>query len=497
MHPMATAPSQPGTPSLLPGPDCDRIARLASSFFNAPMAAIRLIESGGNRLLASHGMAGAESADEPFCPETIRGRDPLVVPDASLDPRFAHCAPVCAGPRIRFYAGIPLFLAPEAPAGALAVMDTRPRSRFSAGHREALRDFAALAVRELTGAAAASSGPALNNSHWLDSIAGALPAMVWLTDTAGHCTLLNRFPWDPPGDWHNVIPTEESETDSKDDLAFECRIQGRDGKDRWILEQARPRFQADGSFAGYIGLCLDITDRKRAEIELLASREQLRRLAAHVESAREQERIRIAREIHDELGQVLTVLKMDTEDVQARYRTSVPRPLKEIMGRMAAIVDNLDLTIGTVRRIASELRPGVLDHLGIAAAIEWQIQQFESHTGVRFETVGLPEELPLNAHQSTAVFRIFQEILTNIARHAAASEAKVEVNVDAAKLTLRVTDNGKGFDRLRLSDPKALGLLGMRERALLLGGAIEIESRAGAGTTVTLEIPLAGPAAAL
>src|SRR6266542_5685503 len=105
--------------------------------------------------------------------------------------------------------------------------------------------------------------------------------MVWLTDTAGHCTLLNRFPWDPSGgqgaggescDWHNMIPPDESDADIKNDLAYECRIQGRDGKDRWILEQARPRFHPDGSFAGYIGLCLDITDRKRAEMELLAAR---------------------------------------------------------------------------------------------------------------------------------------------------------------------------------------------------------------------------------
>ena len=137
----------------------------------------------------------------------------------------------------------------------------------------------------------------------------------------------------------------------------------------------------------------------------------------------------------------------------------------------------------------------LLDRLGLIAAIEWQIQEFEAHTGVRCRIIGLPDDLPLDGPQSTAVFRIFQEILTNIGRHAAATAVKVTVNVEAARLTLRVSDNGKGFDKLRLSDPKALGLLGMRERALLLGGSIEIQSRAGAGTTVILEIPLAGAAA--
>ena len=476
-------------------PEFDRILCLAARYFRAPMAAIRLMEAGRVRTVARHGIAAGDiSRDSSLCAQAVLRGEPLVIPDVTLDARFAASPLVLGRSAVRFYAGAPLLISGRA-MGTLEVMDRRSRRRLSRLQLDALRDFAALAAHSIPGNAIVPQGAAADSSEWLDGIAGALPAMVWLTDTSGHCTLLNRFPWDPSGpDWHNVIPPEESDPDSKSDLAFECRIQGRDGKDRWILEQARPRFHADGSFAGYIGLCLDITDRKRAEVELLESREHLRQLAAHVESAREQERIRISREIHDELGQVLTVLKMDLEAVQARYRASVPRPLKDIMRRITAMVTNLDVTIGTVRRIASELRPGVLDHLGIAAAIEWQVQQFGAHTGIRCHADGLREDLPLNEHQSTAVFRIFQEILTNIGRHAAATAVTVEVALDTAKLTLRVSDNGKGFDKLRLSDPKALGLLGMRERALLLGGAIDIQSRPGAGTTVTLEIPLAGHA---
>ena len=229
--------------------------------------------------------------------------------------------------------------------------------------------------------------------------------------------------------------------------------------------------------------------------ELIASREQLRQLAAHVESAREEERIRIAREIHDELGQVLTVLKMDLEAVQARYHGSVPEPLKEISQRFAAMVANLDLTMER----CGGLRPSSVR----ACSITWgspshRVAGAEVRTahGNPLRGSGASGRAGLNEHQSTAVFRIFQEILTNIVRHAAATAVNVEVEFYADGLLLRVSDNGRGFDKLHLSDPKALGLLGMRERALLLGGAIDIQSSTGAGTTVTLWIPLPGAAAA-
>ena len=223
---------------------------------------------------------------------------------------------------------------------------------------------------------------------------------------------------------------------------------------------------------------------------LQPTRGSVRVASADQERVRERERARIARELHDQLGQALTGLKIDLAQLGS---DAIPERDDSTCGRLQASVDEL---IATVRRIASELRPHLLDDLGLLAALEFQAQDFVRRTGVkcRFRCRGIPGSL--DTDRSTALFRIFQEILTNVGRHAAATKVKVEVDLDAANFTLRVSDNGKGFDKLRLADPKALGLLGMRERALLLGGAIEIESRTGAGTVVTLKIPLAGTAAA-
>ena len=150
-----------------------------------------------------------------------------------------------------------------------------------------------------------------------------------------------------------------------------------------------------------------------------------------------------------------------------------------------------ELTINTVRRISAELRPSVLDHLGLSAALQWQIDEFRSRTGIQCLCRGLRRDLRLDAGQSTAVFRIFQEVLTNILRHAFASAMTVDLRLQSGWLTLRVADNGKGLDPKSLSDPLSLGLLGMRERALLLGGEVRFSARRGGGTVVTLRIPTA------
>lgn len=233
------------------------------------------------------------------------------------------------------------------------------------------------------------------------------------------------------------------------------------------------------------GLC-DLAVLVQQEIERRGSSP-----VEHLEAVREGERIRIAREIHDELGQLLSVLKLDLDGIERRYCQSVSQPSEDMVRRLAAMREYMKQGITAVHRISSELRPGVLDHLGIAAAISWQVDEFRWRTGIACETRGLPEHLPLDAQQSTGVFRILQEILTNIVRHAQATLVTLEIKMEGGWFTLRVADNGKGFDWASLADPQALGLLGMRERALLLRGGIDFDSYPGKGTAVTLRVPAA------
>jgi signal transduction histidine kinase len=234
-------------------------------------------------------------------------------------------------------------------------------------------------------------------------------------------------------------------------------------------------------------------DAKRAEEELRGSREQLRQLAAHLQSVREEERTRISREIHDGLGQALTGLKMDLSWL-IRKRDENHNSLSQdsLREKTKSLLDVVDSIIQTVRTISTELRPGVLDYLGLAAAIEWQVHEFQKRTATECELSLPTEEIPIDATCSTAMFRIFQETLTNIARHAQATKVKINLEEKDNSAILEVADNGRGIRQSNLSDPKSLGLLGIRERALLLGGEVSIRRNDGEGTTVSVRIPLRG-----
>ena len=225
--------------------------------------------------------------------------------------------------------------------------------------------------------------------------------------------------------------------------------------------------------------------RVQAETELSYSYEQLRALAARLEDVREEERTEIARELHDQLGQALTALKYDLALLTARLGDKDAALARDGKG----IAAQMDALVKTVRRIATDLRPGVLDNLGLAASIEWQAGEFQKRMGIPC-TVDAPEQrLPLTRTQKTALFRIFQETLTNIARHAQAQHVHVELATANSGVTLRVTDDGRGIQRAEIARTRSLGLLGMRERAELLGGAFDIRSAPGQGTTVTVSIP--------
>jgi PAS domain S-box-containing protein len=230
----------------------------------------------------------------------------------------------------------------------------------------------------------------------------------------------------------------------------------------------------------------EIAERKRIEEQHKISLQQLRALAARLQSVREEERTLIAREIHDELGQACTAIKMDLALI-GRKATKRQDRLRAKVASAIQLVDNM---IGSLRRIAFELRPRMLDNLGLAAAMEWQAQEFESRTGIRC-SIRLPREgIALDAERSTAIFRIFQESLTNVVRHAQATRVQARLETSANQLVFQVHDNGRGFDLDEAWARRSLGLVGMRERAVLLNGEFQVEGAPGRGTTLTLRIPL-------
>jgi PAS domain S-box-containing protein len=234
-----------------------------------------------------------------------------------------------------------------------------------------------------------------------------------------------------------------------------------------------------------LDIVIDITDRKRDEAALRRSRQDLRNLAARLQTVREEERARIARELHDELGQALTGLKMDLAWIKGR----ISRPQADLAERLQSVIGRVDGTVDQVRRIATELRPGVLDLLGLVAAIEWQAQEFGQRTGVTAELDIHADQTEVEGTRATTVFRILQEALTNVARHARASRVRIGYSQTADEIKLEVADNGRGISPDELAGSNSLGLVGIRERAIACGGDLEIQGRPGAGTTVRLRIP--------
>jgi len=276
---------------------------------------------------------------------------------------------------------------------------------------------------------------------------------------------------------------------------IEYRLCHADGSIRWVRDRGFPIRDKSGVLCSIGGVAEDITDRKQAEERLKASSEQLRALSASLQSTREQEAKRIAQQIHDELGGILTGLRWELEALEKMIQQPAdPGRLKAMQDKLGAMVGLTDTTINVVRRIASELRPSILDDLGLVEAVEWQTQQFQARTGIECRCDCSLQSIPLDNPQCTAVFRIVQEALTNILRHAQATEVAVAMKEVDGILELRVSDNGRGITPAEMSNNKSLGLLGMRENAHLIGGRVDIVGLRGSGTTVHVRVPLRGGA---
>lgn len=230
----------------------------------------------------------------------------------------------------------------------------------------------------------------------------------------------------------------------------------------------------------------DVTAEKKAQEDLKRSREELRNLSTHLQFVREEESTRVARKIHDELGQSLTALQMDLSWLMSHLSAGD----KGIRDKTRSMSDLVDATIESVHNISTELRPSLLDDLGLPAAIEWQAADFQKRSGIRCQAHIVGPKSVIDKELATAVFRILQETLTNIARHARATLCKVSLTENEKELCLEVTDNGVGITQWQVDDPRSFGMIGMRERAHLWGGTVHVRNAKPSGTTVRVLIPL-------
>jgi PAS domain S-box-containing protein len=256
---------------------------------------------------------------------------------------------------------------------------------------------------------------------------------------------------------------------------------------RWALQWGK-RDQAPR----ILEINTDITERKRGEESLVLQREQLRALAERLQWVREEDRKQVARDLHDQIGQILTAIKMD----MMWMTRHLPESETVVLARLKESIQLINDGVKAVRAICSGLRPGVLDDLGLAAAIEWQASEFASRNGVLCQVTVPPVDLHLDGDRATATFRIFQECLTNVIRHAQAKSVRVDLCQEEESILLVVEDDGIGFCESGFSNSLgSLGLLGMKERAQFCGGDVQISSSPGKGTTVTVRVPVDTPRA--
>lgn len=279
---------------------------------------------------------------------------------------------------------------------------------------------------------------------------------------------------------HNFLNTGQGRVLNQQ---IEMTALNRSGK-KFPVEFSISATKIDQSYI-FTGIIRDITERKQAEKILLKSQEQLRNLSNKLQSAREEEKARIAREIHDELGQVLTALKIDLSWIKNNLQRN-KGPLVEKIDGMNSLIEQ---TVQMVQRISSELHPRILDILGIGDALAWQARQFQKRTGIECVLTITPDSFELDPERSIALFRIYQEALTNVARHADANYVKSFFLIRDGKIILEICDNGKGMREEEIESSKSFGLFGIRERILIWKGEAKILSKAGKGTTISVSIP--------
>lgn len=349
---------------------------------------------------------------------------------------------------------------------------------------------------------------AQHNEERISLIIDTIPVMAWSVRPDGIVDFLNQrwmdytglsleeYVADPlgpihPDDSEDAIEKWKAVKPRGEPYEDEMRLRRADGEYRWFLVRTAPLRDEQGNIGKWYGVAIDIEDRKDAEEGLKLSNEELLTLSSRLNSVREEESTRIAREIHDELGGTLTTLKWDLEEVEellsARSTTDTPEDLQT---KVAALIQLAENTVRNITRISSELRPVALDDLGLTAALNAHARQFQLRTGILVECNFEQQTVNLNKDQSTAIFRIVQEALTNVLRHAEATRVEVNSSQQQDGFLLSIRDNGRGITEDQKSGKRSIGLIGMRERAKLAGGVFQIEGVSGQGTLITVRVPI-------
>ncbi len=429
----------------------------------------------------------------------------VVVSDIATDPLWEHYRALALPHGLRACWSAPIVGRNGKVLGAFAMYYRDVRSPSDCEQRivEAATHLAAVALE------ASASRRALQESEaGLRALMNHSLAAVYLKDVEGRHMFVNRAFEEITGipesaalgrtayelfarDFADAYAANDRRVlETRKATVFEEEAPQADG-DHTYLSVKFPLLDADGTPYALCGMMTDITSRKRVERELERSREELRALTARLHSVREEERARISREIHDELGQMLTALRMSQGLLIAGLRGGGELAAREALAAQLESMQKLVSTaLASVRRIATELRPDVLDALGLAAALEWQAAEFARHTGILC-AVSLPgTAIEVAPERATALFRIFQETLTNVARHSGARAVHAQLTGSAGIVELTVADDGRGMPpEAARGGVASLGLLGMRERAAMLGGETQVASSPGRGTTVKVRLP--------
>ncbi|MBL7128112.1 MAG: PAS domain S-box protein [Ignavibacteria bacterium] len=332
-------------------------------------------------------------------------------------------------------------------------------------------------------------------------LAESSPEMIYLVDTKGYISYVNKVAAAqfnvpareivgkhlkdifPPDLAQRNLESIQNVIATKSNYQNEVEMVFSTGH-KWVDARLSPVLNEKNHVTGVLGLSYDITERKKAELEVMNSREQLRNLSSHLQTIREDERGNIAREIHDDLGQSLTALKMD----MSWFKKHLPEDDDSSDKKINGMINLVDETIKSVQRISTELRPAVLDDLGFSSAVKWFMSEFKERSGLKCQLDITPDDIVLDEKLSIAMYRIFQESLTNILRHANATEVNVNIVLANNELEMILADNGIGIDEEKLQDPKSIGLIGMQERMYPWHGSVEITGEKGKGTVVRVNV---------